>query len=183
MASSQQFVILFVIVTRFGKLTSGHRHRHGRATAGATLAGLLAGGIALTGAASSLATDHRAAAHTARSLNGTATAHLHLVKPNGAQLYEEGPVTGALPGTMRATIRTGALFAGTFTIYTHNGQITGHGRATPHGSGRYESFGGTITITGGSGRYTHAHGQAGMYGTFDRRTFATIIQTTGRFSY
>lgn len=172
-----------MIATRFGKLMNSHRPRLSRATAATALTALVAGGIALTGVASSSATDHHAAAQAARSLNGTATAHLHLVKPNGAQLYEEGPVTGALPGTMRATIRTGALFAGTFTIYTHSGQITGHGRATPHGSGRYESFGGTITITGGNGRYTHAHGQAGMYGTFDRRTFATIIQTTGRFSY
>jgi hypothetical protein len=139
--------------------------------------------LALIGAAASAAASHRATAHTARSLNGAATAHLHLVKPDGAQLYEEGPVTGALPGTMRATVHTGGLFTGNFTIYTHNGQITGHGRATPHGAGRYESFSGTLTITGGNGRYTHAHGQAGLYGTFDRRTYAIVIQTTGRFSY
>jgi hypothetical protein len=155
--------------------------RHRRAAAALTV--LAAGCLVPVGAAAAFAAYHRAAAHTARSLNGAATAHLHLVKPDGAQLYEEGPVTGALPGTMRATVDTGALFTGTFTIYTHNGQITGRGRATSHGSGRYESFSGTITITGGSARYAHAHGQAGLYGTLDRRTYAIVIQTTGRFSY
>jgi hypothetical protein len=121
--------------------------------------------------------------HVARSLDGTATAHLHLVKPNGAQLEEEGPVTGALAGSMRAVVNTGNVLTGNFTINTHGGSIYGSGRAAPHGTGRYQSFSGTLTITGGSGRYSHAHGRGGLFGTFDRRTYALLIQTTGRFSY
>ncbi len=92
-------------------------------------------------------------------------------------------MTGALPGSMRAVVDTGDVFTGSFTIHTHGGTIEGHGRATPHGAGRYQSFSGTITLTGGTGRYSHAHGRAGLYGTFDRRTYAMVIQTTGRFSY
>jgi hypothetical protein len=134
-------------------------------------------------AAASSAASRFAAAHAARSLNGTATAHLHLVKPEGAKLYEQGPVTGALSGSMRAELDTGAIFTGAFTIHTHGGSIKGHGRATPHGSGRYQSFSGSIAVTGGSGRYAHAHGTAGLYGTFDRRTYALVVQTTGRLSY
>ena len=137
----------------------------------------------MTSTAQSSAARHQATAHAARSLNGTATAHLHLVKPDGTQLLEEGPVTGALPGSMRAVIDTGNVFTGNFTIRTHGGTIEGNGRATPHGAGRYQSFSGTITLTGGTGRYSHAHGRAGLYGTFDRRTYAMVIQTTGRFSY
>jgi hypothetical protein len=138
--------------------------------------------IALVSAAASSAA-RRPKAHAARSLNGMATAHLHLVRANGSQLDEEGPVTGALPGSMRAVLNTGSVFVGHFTIHTHGGSIEGRGEATRHGSGRYQSFSGSITLTGGSGRYSHAHGRAGLYGTFDRRTYAMVIQTTGRLSY
>lgn len=129
------------------------------------------------------AAGDRAAAHIARSLNGTATAHLHLIESEGAKLHEEGPVTGALPGTMKATFNTGTVFTGSFTIHTRYGTIDGEGKAIPNGSGRYQSFHGSITVTGGSGRYSHAHGHTALYGTFDRRTFALVIQTKGSLSY
>jgi hypothetical protein len=134
-------------------------------------------------AADSSAAGRRATARGARSLDGTATAHLHLVRPEDAELYEEGPVTGALPGSMHARFRTGAVLSGSFSIRTHGGSIDGSGQAATHGSGRYQSFSGSLTVTGGTGRYSHAHGSAGLYGTFDRRTYALVIQTTGRFSY
>ncbi len=92
-------------------------------------------------------------------------------------------MTGALPGTMRAVLTTGVVFSGSFTIHTNGGSIDGHGRATLHGAGRYQSFSGSITVTGGSGRYSHAHGRTGLSGTFDRRTYATVIKTTGTLSY
>jgi len=164
----------------------------------ATAAGgfaILAAGLALVGSAPSHAARLQPAADTyhaarlqplayaAHYLNGTATSRLHLVRPNGAQLYEEGPVTGALPGWMKATVSTGSAVTGSFDIGTHGGTIDGRGTAVPHGTGRYQSFSGTLTVTGGGGRYVHARGQAGLYGTFDRRTYALVIQTTGRFSY
>ncbi len=148
----------------------------------ATLAILAIGSAAFIGAAGSSAARNQAA-HAARSLNGTATAHLHLIKANGSQLYEEGPVTGALPGSMRAVLTTGTVFAGSFTIRTTGGSIEGHGRATTHGTGRYQSFNGSITVNGGTGRYSHAHGHTELSGTFDRRTYAMVIHTTGTLSY
>jgi hypothetical protein len=122
-------------------------------------------------------------AHVASTLDGTATAHLHLVKPEGSQLIEEGPVSGALSGSARGDFYTGAQFSGTVTIRTHAGSISGKGRATPHGSGRYQSFNGTFTLTGGTGRYTRAHGRVSLYGVFDRRSDSVTIQTVGSFSY
>jgi hypothetical protein len=132
-------------------------------------------------AASAAARDP--AAHAARALNGNATAHLHLVKAEGSQLIEEGPVSGALAGSARAALHTGAIFTASFTIRTHEGAITGHGQATPHGSGRYQSFAGSFIATSGSGRYTHIKGHAGLYGVFDRRSDSVLIQTTGTLSY
>jgi hypothetical protein len=136
----------------------------------------------LLNAAASSAND-RSGTHAAHIVSGTATAHLHLLKANGSQLYEEGPVTGALPGSMHAVLTTGTTFAGTFTIHTHGSTINGRGNATTHGSGRYQSFSGTIIITGGNGRYSHAHGHTALSGTFDRRTYAITIKTTGSLTY
>jgi hypothetical protein len=119
----------------------------------------------------------------ASTVSGSDTAHLHLVHQHEALLYEEGRASGALPGHMRAQLTVGSLLKGACTIYTTAGSIVGHGVATPHGTGRYQSFSGTLTVTGGSGRYRHAHGRTGLYGTFDRRTFALVVQITGRLSY
>jgi hypothetical protein len=82
-----------------------------------------------------------------------------------------------------AKCNLGATFLANVTITTHAGIIRGHGTATPHASGIYESFSGTLTITGGTGRYAHAHGHAGLYGLFNRRTYNLIVQTTGTLSY
>ncbi len=122
-------------------------------------------------------------AHAARTLNGTDTAHLHLVHQDEALLSEEGTVSGELPGRMRARLTIGSQLSGTCTIYTAHGSITGHGTATPHGTGRFQSFHGTLVVTGGSGSYAHVHGRTQLSGTFDRRTFALVVQTTGRLSY
>jgi hypothetical protein len=122
-------------------------------------------------------------AHTARTLNGTDTAHLHLIHQEETVVFEEGPATGALPGHMRARLDIGSIYTGRCTIYTSGGSVTGRGTATPHGSGRYQSFHGSLLITGGTGRYAHVHGHTQLYGTFDRRTFAVVVQTTGNLSY
>ncbi len=121
-----------------------------------------------------------AGAHT---ISGADSAHLHLLHQDESLLFEEGNATGVLPGRMRAQLKLAHQYTGTCTIYTNGGSITGHGVAAPHGAGRFQSFSGTLTITGGTGRFRGAHGQTGLYGTFDRRTFSLVIQTTGNFSY
>lgn len=123
-------------------------------------------------------------AHVARTLNATDEAHLHYIHSSGSQLIETGTATGTLPGSMNAHVSIGATITGTFAIIVHGGgSIKGHGSAVPSGSGTYESFHGTLTVTGGTGRYAHAHGQAKLYGTFNRRTYALVVQTTGHLSY
>jgi hypothetical protein len=135
------------------------------------------------GTVASAAAGHNAPAYAAHTLSGTATAHLHLVKPEGSQLIEEGTISGVLVGSAWADLHTGAVFTASFTIHTHRGSITGRGQATPHGSGRYQSFSGSFLPTSGSGRYTHISGHAGLYGVFDRRTDSVVIQTAGNLTY
>jgi hypothetical protein len=122
-------------------------------------------------------------ARTARVLKASDTAHLHYVSASGSILQEEGKATGSLPGSMHVRLDLGTTFTGTFKIYAAGGSIEGHGTAKPHGSGLYESFAGTLTVTHGTGRYAHAHGKGGLYGTFNRNSYALVVKTTGSLTY
>lgn len=158
--------------------------KHRRRSLGLVLLALLllASAISMS-PATSYSAEGPAKAHAARSQSADATAHLHLIRAEGSQLFEEGPVSGALAGSMRAELNTGAVFTGSFTTRTNGGSIKGHGVATPHGSGRYQSFSGSLRVTGGSGRYAHVNGHAGLFGVFDRRTDTVVVQTTGTLTY
>jgi hypothetical protein len=120
---------------------------------------------------------------TARVLHASDQAHLRYISASGSTLYETGKASGTLPGSMHVHMRIAATFSGSFVIYAQGGTIDGHGNATPHGSGVYESFAGTLIVTGGSGRYSHAQGRAGLYGTFNRDTYALVVKTTGDLHY
>lgn len=152
-----------------------HRLPHGPA---ATLIGFLAL-CCVAGAAHGDTPRARAA----RVLRASDTAHLHYTSASGSILHEEGKATGTIPGTMNVRLNLGTTFTGTFKISTSGGSIEGHGSATPHGSGVYESFAGTLTVTHGTGRYAHAHGRGGLYGTFNRNTYALVVKTTGSLTY
>lgn len=119
----------------------------------------------------------------AAQLRATDTAKLRYVGAVGEEVYESGSASGTLPGAIRAHVLFTSIFSGSFQIYTSSGQIDGHGRATPHGEGVYESFAGTLIVTGGTGRYRHAHGAARLYGAFDRENYALSIQTAGTLHF
>jgi hypothetical protein len=124
-------------------------------------------------------------ARAARALRATDLAKLHYLqrRSSGSWLFEEGSATGTLPGSMHVYADIGPTLTATFTIYTRGGTIVGHAAAAPHGSGRYESFAGSLVATGGTGSYTRAHGRAGFYGVLDRLDYAMTVQTTGTLSY
>jgi hypothetical protein len=123
-------------------------------------------------------------ARAARTLNVTGEAHLHLTGTAGEVLEEEGVATGALSGKVRVRFTVGASIAGTFVFYPRGGgSITGYGSARLHSTGMYSSFGGTMAVSHGTGRYAHARGKGGMYGVVNRRTDAITVQTTGKLSY
>jgi hypothetical protein len=131
------------------------------------------------------ATPRSPLARAARTISATDEADLHYVRRRSSEshLFEEGTARGTLPGSVHAECHLGAAISANVTIYTEGGTIHGHGSATPHASGIYESFAGTLVITGGTGRYAHARGRAGLYGLFNRRTYSLTVQTTGSLSY
>ncbi len=122
-------------------------------------------------------------ATAARAVHLSATAHLHYVSSKGSYLIEEGPASGPLAGTVKARLRVTAEISGTFTFYPRGGSIRGRGSGTLHESGTYASFGGSLKIQGGTGRYAHAHGTGRVYGVYNRETLGLTIQTTGNLSY
>lgn len=117
------------------------------------------------------------------SLHAVDTAKLHYGGAVGEEVYETGSASGSLPGSMRVHMVFASTFSGSFAIYTRGGRIDGHGRAKPHGEGVYESFAGTLVVTGGTGRYRRARGTAHLYGTFNRESYALTIQTAGTLRY
>ncbi|HTZ85408.1 MAG TPA: hypothetical protein VMB05_01960 [Solirubrobacteraceae bacterium] len=129
--------------------------------------------------------EARSLARAARSQHLTVTAHLHYVAAKGSYLIEEGSASGALAGKIRARVRITADITGSFTFYSNGGSVNGYGSAKLHESGSYASFGGTLKVLGGSGRYAHAHGSGNLYGVYDRRSprLELTIQTTGSLSY
>ncbi|MHB1858867.1 MAG: hypothetical protein ACYCUM_01950 [Solirubrobacteraceae bacterium] len=144
------------------------------------------GAARASSASSGLDANGRGAARASsgsRSLHATDRATLRYVSSTVNVFYETGRATGTLPGWMRVHMRLGAKFTGEYAIETRGGTIRGKGSAIPHGSGAYESFAGTITVSGGTGRFRHAHGRARVYGTFDRVDNQLKVQTTGTLHY
>jgi hypothetical protein len=109
---------------------------------------------------------------------------LHRVHCNCDEILEEGQAKGSLPGTVRAYVTVGAPIIFHFTITVRGaGTLSGQGSGKPKGNPAEPSFSGTMTITHGTGRYRHAHGKGGFYGTLNRATYAAVMQTTGTLAY
>jgi hypothetical protein len=145
---------------------------------------VLAQATAAVASVVALPVNLRAEARAAASSERLAiTAHLHYVDAKGSYLIEEGSASGPLAGRVKARIRVTADISGSFMFYPRGGTISGSGIGTLHESGRYASFGGTVAVLGGTGRYAHAHGGGRLYGVYDRESLDVTIQTTGSLSY
>ena len=149
---------------------------------------LLAGAVWVAGVGVDAPTAALAAApmaRVARTLNVKDEGHLHLSgKPEGSLIVEEGAVSGTLPGTVKVRFDVGATVTAQFTIYPRGGgTISGHGSGALHSTSLYSTFGGTLSVTSGTGRFKHVRGNGGLYGAINRKTDALTVQTTGKLSY
>lgn len=147
--------------------------------------------LALAGCAASIAAPAWArpqiqGAHTARTQSVRDEAHLHYIHSSGNEIIDEGHASGALPGTVRAHFAYDGepTITASFQIYGPGWSISGHGTgrlANP--SSTAPSFRGSLTLSGGSGRYAHAHGSGEMFGVYYRRSYALTVQTIGSLHY
>jgi hypothetical protein len=143
----------------------------------------LAIGLAIAAAAlpASAAAQLSPTAHASRTLSVNDTAHLRFVTSSGNTLSEEGQATGSMPGRVRVRLTVGSnTVNSSFTIYLHGGSISGRGSARLNvGHGAYASFGGSLSVTHGTGHYAHVSGSGGLYGTINRTNDSAVVQVVG----
>jgi hypothetical protein len=125
-------------------------------------------------------------AHAARTLNVKDEAKLHFVRSSASTILDEGNATGTIPGAIKITFTyTGSPnVSAQFTISGARGSIKvrASGKLSSPTNPK-PSFKGGLTVTGGSGRYAHAHGAGALYGVFYRRSYAILVQAQGAIHY
>lgn len=122
----------------------------------------------------------------AASLTVKDTGDLHFKSVAASSILDEGTISGTLPGKGRVTF----LYDGSpnvtarFTIYASGGSISGEAHCKlKDPTSLTPSFSGALKISGGSGRYNHAHGTGKLYGVFHRHGYAIDMQATGQLNY
>jgi hypothetical protein len=125
-------------------------------------------------------------AHAARTLTLSESGRLHLTSHHGFTLNEQGSASGTISGTIyiHLTISSTNHVTAEVNIYPSGGSLTGSASAAYRVQGALANFNGTMNITRGSGRYSHAHGSGLSFtGTVQRSTSAVNVRVSGRFSY
>lgn len=119
------------------------------------------------------------AARAARTVSVNDNGQLIRVHASGEIITEEGAVSGTLPGTAKVRLDIGAeLVTASFRITVRGvGSIVGHASARLSSPGRHASFRGTLSVTGGTGRYAHARGTGKLYGVIERVSDNLTVQT------
>ncbi len=125
-------------------------------------------------------------ARAARVLSVRDEGRLRYVRSSGNEIIDEGRATGTLPGSVRAyfTYTGEPTVTASFEIYGRGWSISGHGSgrlSSPNST--TPSFRGSLTLSGGNGRYAHAHGSGEMFGVYDRRSYGLTVQTIGSLHY
>ncbi len=117
----------------------------------------------------------------AKTVDLVENANLKLISEDGAALVEHGQAAGTYnaPVTATFTIHPKAVTA-TVTVYPHGGSITGVAQANYIVQNSTGYFGGTLTVTRGTGRFKGASGKSlGISGTINRYSFAITVKAHG----
>lgn len=154
----------------------------GRSRHSLIAAALLATGATALAAAPGIAGASGSAARTV-SLNDTG--HLHKTAHHGLNLYEAGPTSGSLSGTVTLhldVVSTNRVTA-QLTVHSGHSSINATASGSYRNNGPTASFSGTLSVTGGTGSYAHAHGSGLSFsGTIQRTTDAVTVRVSGHFS-
>ena len=122
------------------------------------------------------------AALTARTISLTEYGHLRAVPHGGNTIDEEGRATGtyACRIAVRLTIVSADRVTATFTVSPKGGTVSGKGSARYVAESAYGYFGGTLSITKGTGSFAHASGaNIGFSGRFNRETLGATVRVHG----
>lgn len=124
-------------------------------------------------------------AHTAKGVYLREYASLDLAKEDGNTLYERGQASGTFNGGIVARLHfTASSVSAVFTLYPRGGSVTGTAVARYIVKGSTGYYGGTLTITKGTGSYRHASGKSiGISGTISRYSFKLSVKAHGWIKY
>lgn len=152
---------------------------------GRTAGTLLATGVCALALTSGTAGASGSGARAARTLSLNDTAHLHKTAHHGLNLYESGTASGSIGGSISLhldVVSTNRVTA-QLTVSTRSGSIKATASGSYRNNGATASFSGTMSIVGGTGSYSHAHGSGLSFsGTIQRTTDATSVRVSGHFS-
>jgi|NGEPerStandDraft_6_1074524.scaffolds.fasta_scaffold20036_1 hypothetical protein len=124
-------------------------------------------------------------AHSARTFSLSETGRLHLSSHHGFTLNEQGSASGTISGTIyiHLTVVSTNRVTAEVNIYPSGGSLTGYANASYHPAGGVASFNGTMTVSRGTGRYSHAKGSGLSFtGTVQRSNDAVTVHVNGRMS-
>lgn len=147
---------------------------------------IFAAGVLLALVSASVTAAGAPLAHAAHTMSVKDEGRLHFLKSSGSVLIDEGPAHGSIPGTAKVhfTYNGNPTVTAQITISGHSGTIQARGSARLSSpTSPAPSFSGTLTITSGTGRYSHAKGGGKLYGVFYRRSYAITVQTEGTLHY
>jgi hypothetical protein len=121
----------------------------------------------------------------ARRLYLTESASLRLIGEGETTLNERGRGTGTFSAPLTARLNLSpSHVTGTFTIYPKGGSISGITQARFILKGSIGYYGGTLTITHGTGHYRHASGAGiGISGTINHLSFALTVKAHGWMNF
>lgn len=125
-----------------------------------------------------------AVARAAKKVQLQENAQLKFIREDGSALVEHGQAAGTYNAPVSAimTIHSTSVTS-VVTLFPKGGSITGTAQANYIVKGSIGYFGGTFTITHGTGTYRHASGKAlGISGTINRETFAMTVKAHGEIS-
>ncbi len=154
---------------------------HRRLAVGGTLAaaaGTMALAVGVTGASGS-------PAHAAKTITLNDSGHLHKTSSKGFNLYESGQATGSIGGTVTLSLDVVSTthVKAELTVHARGGTMTGTASGSYHNLGATASFTGTLSITHGTGSYSHAHGSGISFsGTIQRASGAVTVRVDGSLS-
>jgi hypothetical protein len=123
---------------------------------------------------------------SARTLKVRDEGYLRFHSSWGSLLVNEGNLHGVLPGWGRVRFRYDGspIVTASFTITGNGWSLQGSATCRmSNPSSLAPSFRGHLTLTGGRGRYAHAHGSGELFGVFYRRNYALDAQAVGQLSY
>lgn len=167
-----------------GVISASGRSRSALPLAYARLVLVITALLAITASAVSdaVASHSAPAAQAATALTFDIHARLHLVRKAGHVLNEQGSFTGTQSGTIAVRFASVNVVSGsaTFAAYSAQGGSV-NGRANIKGHvGATVYFTGTVTITGGTGRWAHASGRNLRFiGTVDPNNFHASAHIEG----